>query len=372
MKLFEAGRFDEAATALTALASDSGSGVIARFRSAEALSRLGRHDEAIAAARQAAADDSTVPAPSVWLAHVLAEAGEYEAAAAVPLPATSVEPLDFLSAAYSALAKVVADDRSDARTTMKTILDARHSPIYSLVLRVLEARRLASEVRWPDIPSVWYAIVCDYELNDLERKIPADKRKLTHPEPPKVAPHAAPATSMIARWIQTFGREFSDLLSGGGDVSAAADYVREHVGCADQVQLVAYLRGARKLPDDLDEIEIECHLANGRLDEALEATEKLAAQVEDKASGELCILRTRIAQVRGDAKRVTDFAGHDDAMKRMDTTVIWLDMAATLMDGDALAARPLADQLADPANPEFVETALKRWAGAVRSKPAAE
>ena len=73
----EAARYERAVEALSAVASASGDGVIARFRQAEALSRLGRHDDAVGVARQAVADAPSALAPSLWLAQVLAEADQF-------------------------------------------------------------------------------------------------------------------------------------------------------------------------------------------------------------------------------------------------------------------------------------------------------
>src|SRR6185295_2803808 len=56
MRVFESGDLAGAERAFASIAGTSRDGVIARFRRAECLSRLGRHDEAVADARTAHAD----------------------------------------------------------------------------------------------------------------------------------------------------------------------------------------------------------------------------------------------------------------------------------------------------------------------------
>src|SRR5688572_1183644 len=106
MKLLESGRFEEAAAGFAPLASASHDGVIARFRLAECLSRLGRHDEAVDAARAAHRDAPGTPSTAMWLAWTLAEAGRFDEAAAVLPPPGHEEFTDPVRAAFAALAKL--------------------------------------------------------------------------------------------------------------------------------------------------------------------------------------------------------------------------------------------------------------------------
>ena len=335
MGLFEKSRFDAAADAFAPLSGSSRAGVIARFRRAECLSRLGRHDEAVDEAQQAFADDSASSAPALWLAQTLAEAGRLDEAAEVALPATSAESLDGLRAGYRALARISRGRRKDGEDTVRAVLDTRHSPIYSLALRLTEADRLAREPRNPDLPSVWYAIECGMEM---------EHDKLTeHPVPPTV-PESGFGRAEAAR--------------------SASRWLRMHCSCADYSELVAAIRAAEPVPADLDEAELEMLLALGRIDAAEALAERLAQEAGKSAAGELAVDRARIAQLRGRPARPGDFDGGKDAGKRMGQMVAWLDMNAALLEGDALAARPLADHVADPSKREFVEAALKRWQNA--------
>ncbi len=330
--LLERSRLEEAARALLPLAGPSPGGVIARFRRAECLSRLGRHDDAVAEARRAHADDGAAPAPALWLAQTLAEAGRLDEAAGVALPATAVESLGGLRAGYRALSRIAAGRRKDAEDTVRAVIDTRHAPLYTMALRLTETERLAAAPRGPDLPSVWYAIECGLEM--------AHYKLREHPAAP-----AVPASG--------FGR--------GEPARAAARWLRMHCSCGDYGELVGALRKVSPTPPDLDDAELEMLLALGDVDAAAELAERLAKEAGDAAAGELAVDRTRIAQQRGEPAHVTDFAGGKDARRRLPQMVAWLDMTAALLAGDALAARPLADRVADPGKREFVEAALRRW-----------
>ncbi len=333
MRLLEGGRLEEAVLALAPLTGPSRLGAIARFRRAEALSRMGRHDEAVEEARQAVADDSVAPAPSVWLAGVLAEAGQYDGAAAVEFPATSVEPLDFLRAGFAALGRIARGEREGADATAAAVLETRHSPIYSLALRLAEADRLASETRWPDPVSSWYALDC--------RRERAAMGQAEHEPTPPIANPRQPHR---------------------GEAEQATRWLRLHGACDDHSALVRSLRRMSKPPPSLDEVELEVLLAAGELDEADVRAKALTEKAGKKAGGELAVDRARLAQLRGEAVTVREFPGHKDAQKRLRQYVDWTDLGAALLSDRPLDARELADRLADPSHREFVEAALTRWA----------
>jgi hypothetical protein len=324
MRVFEKGDLFAAEQAFASIAGTSRDGVIARFRRAECLSRLDRHDEAIDDARTAFKDGRGESAPWVWLVHCLAEAGRFGEIASVEIPAEHVEELTTIRAGYAAAAKLAADDRVDAAKTVDAILETRHSPLYSLALRIAETARLRSTKRWPDLPSVWYAHECRFEME-------ADK--LTEHSP----------------------------VPSADDPAKAARWLRLHWSCADYPALVAALRAAKKPPKDLDECELEQHLAFGRLDAAQSLADRLVRESGKDASGELCIDLARIAQLRGEPATPSQFPGWDDARLRIKPTVAWLDMAAAILTNRPLDARPLADRVADPSHREFVEAALVRW-----------
>jgi hypothetical protein len=332
MKLIERGDLAGAADALAPLAAATRPGVIARFRRAECLSRLGRHDEAVTEARQAYADGGNEPAPGLWLAHTLAEAGRFSEAAQVEVPATSVEALDYVQAGFAAVAQIAAGDMSDTKATVEAVLETHHGPVYSLALRQAELHRLRSGAPSPDLPSTWYAIECGLEM---------EHDGLTeHPAPPDVPQSGfgrAEAARKASRWL------------------------RIHCSCHDYSELVAKIRAVDPVPADLDEAELELLLSLGRTAAAFELSERLAEEAGEKASGELAIDRARIAQLGGEPARPADFAGAKDAGKRIAQMVAWLDMTAALLRDDPLAARPAADEVADPARREFVEAALHRW-----------
>jgi hypothetical protein len=322
MRVLEKGDVAAAEGAFASVAGSKRDRVIARFRRAECLSRLGRHDEAIGEARVALADGPRESAPWVWLVHCLAEAGRFDEAVAVPIPAQHAEELTVLRDGYAALAKVAAAGPLDP-TAVDAVLPTHHAPLYSLALRHAESARLARAPRWPDVPSVWYAHECE-----MERK--AD-RVVEHPAPPMDA--SAPKA---IRWL------------------------RLHWSCADYAALVAKLRAAPKPPDGLDECEMEQHLAFGRLDAAAALGERLAREAGKDAAGELCLLLTRAAHLRGEPAAPSQYAGFDDARLRLAPSIAWLDLCVELMNGRSLAARTIADRVADPSHREYVEAALRR------------
>src|SRR5262245_8655259 len=231
MRVMERGDLAGAERAFGDVGGSERDRVIARFRRAECLSRLGRHDEAVEDARAALAKGGGEPAPWVWLADCLAEAGRLVEIAGVDIPAAHAEELTPLRDGYAALARVAKGDRRDAQKTRDAILETRHQPLYSLALRVAETQRLAKEPRWPDVPSTWYAHECTLEMKDLKQT-----------EHPAVPPASSPGNAV--RWL------------------------RLHWSCADWKDLVAGLRANGKPPADLDECEIEQHLAFGRVDAA--------------------------------------------------------------------------------------------------------
>lgn len=324
MRVYERGDFADAERAFAGVTGGARDAVIARFRRAECLSRLGRHDEAIAEARIALRDGPAESAPWVWLVHCLAEAGRYDEAVAVPIPPEHAEELTTIRAGYAALAKLAADDRADAAKTTDAILGTRHQPLYSLALRLAEARRLRADPRWPDLPSVWYAHECCMEMQH--------DKQTEHPAPPS-----------------------------GSNPGAAVRWLRLHWSCADWRELVAALRAAPKPPDGLDECELEQHLAFGRIDEAFAVAQRVVKEAGDDAGGDLCVALARIAQIRGDAAPPSRFPGWEDAKLRLKPSVAWLELGAAILSDRRLDARPLADRIADPSHREYVEAALLRW-----------
>jgi hypothetical protein len=324
MRVMERGDLAAAERAFGDVGGSERDRVIARFRRAECLSRLGRHDEAVEHARAAFAVGGPEPAPWVWLAHCLAEAGRAGEIAGAAIPQGHAEELTPIRDGYEALSRVARGDRREAEKTVAAILDTRHLPLYSLALRVAETQRLAKEPRWPDVLSTWYAHECVLEMQDA--------RQTTHPEPP---PAASPGKAV--RWL------------------------RLHWSCADWKELVAGLRSRPKATDDIDECEIEQHLAFGRVDAARDVALRVAREAGDGAAGELCVALSRIALLAGEAIAPSRLPGWDDARKRLKPTVTWIEMASALYEGRALDARPLADRIADPSHREYVEAALLRW-----------
>jgi hypothetical protein len=324
MRVFEKGELAAAERHFAEIAGSSRSGVIARLRRAECLSRLGRHDEAVADARVAFQDGPRESAPWVWLVHCLAEADRSDEAVGVPIPAEHSAELTTLRDGYAALARVSADDRVAAAQTVEAILETRHAPLYSLALRTAESKRLRASKRWPDLPSVWYAHECRMEM-----------------EADKIAEHPrAPSASRPAK---------------------AVGWLRLHWSCADYAELVASLRATKKAPDGLDECELEQHLAFGRVDAAAALAARLVREAGKDAAGELCVDQARIARLRGEPAAPSQFAGWDDARRRLKPMVAWLELGAAILSSRPLDARPLADRVADPSHREFVEAALLRW-----------
>jgi hypothetical protein len=324
MRVMERGDLAAAEQALGNVAGSARDLVIARFRRAECLSRLGRHDEAVEHARAAFADGRGESAPWVWLADCLAEAGRLGEIAGAEIPAAHAEELTSLRDGYAALARVTRGDRRDAQKAVDAILETRHLPLYSLAMRVAETQRLAKEPRWPDVPSTWFAHECTLEMKDL--------KQTAHP----VAPPAS-SPGKAVRWL------------------------RLHWSCSDWKELVAGLRAHGKPPDDLDECEIEQHLAFGRIDAAREIAARVARDVGDDAAGELCVALSRVALLAGEPIVPSRLPGWDDARRRLKPTIAWIEMASALLEGRVADARPLADRIADPSHREFVEAALLRW-----------
>jgi tetratricopeptide (TPR) repeat protein len=324
MRVLERGDLAAAERAFADVTGGPRDAVIARFRRAECLSRLGRHDEAIAEARVALRDGPAESATWVWLVHCLAEAGRFDEAISVEIPREHAEELTTIRAGYAALAKLAANDRADAAKTMDAILDTRHEPLYSLALRIAESRRLRAEPRWPDLPSIWYAHECRMEMEH--------DKETEHPAPP-----SASNPGKAVRWLHL------------------------HWSCADYREFVAALRETPKPPEQLDECELEQHLAFGRIDEAFALAQRIVKEAGDDAGGELCIALARIAQVRGDPASPSRFPGWDDARLRLKASVAWLELGAALLSDRPLDARPLADRVADPSHREYVEAALLRW-----------
>jgi hypothetical protein len=140
-------------------------------------------------------------------------------------------------------------------------------------------------------------------------------------------------------------------------------WLRLHVACGDWTDLVASLRCRASAPDGLDACELEMLLALGRLDAAEALAERLAASAGKDASGELCVDRCRIAQLRGRSARPRDFDGFDDARRRHAAAIAWLDLGAALLGDRPLDARAEADRIAEPSHPEYIEAALLSWTG---------
>ncbi len=356
--LLEEGRIESAAEALGALAGPSREGVIARFRHAECLSRLARHEEAVAAARRAFEDAPQSSAAGLWLAQTLAEAGRDAEAGQLKLPTTDVESLEPLRAGFAALARVAAGDRGDADATVKTILETRHGPLYSLALRRAEALRLADAGhRGPDLVTVYGRMQCRFEMEC--------DRQTEHPSRPEIpaggfralpGDHGSAAGYVVGALVRT-----AVSLSGGERTLRAIRWVHLHHACGDHTELARALRAACPHSATLDEAEIELLLSLGRLDDARKLIARVAADAGDDAAGELAVLRARLAFLEGGAARADDFAGGDDARLRLGQMCAWLDTCAALVAGDERAARTAADATADTSKREFVEAALERW-----------
>lgn len=332
MRLLESDRLDEAAAALAPLASPAPEGVVARFRRAECLSRLGRHDEAVDEARRAAADAPDDPAPAVWLARCLAEAGRFDEAAAVAFPARHEDFVGPVRRGYEALARMATGSAEARAETSAAVLGSRHAPVLSLALREAERERLVRGPRAPDLHSVYAAEECRLEREELGR--PA------HDPPPFPRDRSAPS---------------------GAEALAGVRWLRLHWACGDFSDLVLSIRARSSPPDGIDECELEMLLALGRLDAAEALADRLARAAGKDASGELCVDRCRVAQLRGRPARPRDFDGFDDAVRRHASAIAWLDLGAALVEDRRPDARAEADRLSDPSHPEYVEAALISW-----------
>jgi hypothetical protein len=131
--------------------------------------------------------------------------------------------------------------------------------------------------------------------------------------------------------------------------------------CGDWTGLVADVRRAAPDADGLDEVELEMLLALGRLDDADALAARLVQSAGADAAGELALDCCRLAQLRGRAARPSEFAGFDDAKKRLGDAIAWLECAAALLADRPLEARVAADRVSDPSHREYVEAALLRW-----------
>lgn len=357
MRLVERGLLDTAAAAFAPLAGAAGDGIVARFRRAECLSRLGRHDEAIAEAQRAHDDDPDAPATGLWLAQALAEAGRLDDAAAVRHPGRHSEFVGPVAAGYVGLAHLGSvlklgtglhdeptpapapaspGDRTRLSDAIDAILSSRHAPLYSLALRVSERARLAREPRWPDLQSFWYRHECTLEMEE--------DGLTTHP--------AVPPISTRGGFLGAFLRRSQN--------SDALRWLRIHTSCGDWSALIASIRAAGADAEILDEIELEMLLALGRLDEADALVDRAAKAAGKDAAGELAIARCRLAQLHGHAARPSDFDGFDDAKRRLGDAIAWLECCAALMQDDPIAARAAADRVSDPSHGEYVEASLLR------------
>ena len=337
MRLVEDARLEDAAAAFAPLAGTSDDGVIARFRRAECLSRLGRHDEAVAEAQQAHRDAPETPATALWLAQALAEAGRFDEAAAVRHPAAQKEFVGPVSDGYVGLAKLAADVVPERGAVVDAVLASRHAPLYSLALRVAERRRLAAAPRWPDLPSIWYRQECALEMEE--------DGVSEHPAPPRLDPRAGFLGSFLRR----------------SQASEAIRWLRLHSACGDWTDLISSLRTAQADPDALAEVQLEMLLALGQIDAAESLADRVAAEAGKDAAGELAVDRCRIAQLQGRPARPQDFEGFTDAKRRLGEAIAWLDCGAALMEGRDLDARTAADRVSDPSHREYVEAALLRW-----------
>ncbi|MCE9635224.1 MAG: hypothetical protein K8T90_05900 [Planctomycetes bacterium] len=343
MRLFDEAAYEAAANALAPLAGTSHDGVIARFRLAECLSRLGRHADAVDAARRAYTDATLTPATGVWFAQCLAEAGRYDDAAAVRLPEDQREFTGPVADGYAALAKLAANvaglGTAEREAVADAILVSRHSPIYSLAIRLTERARLSAEPRWPDLPSWWYRHECVMEMEE--------DGVTRHASPPQLDGPSG--------FLGAFVRK--------SKVSGVLRWLRLHSACGDWSDTVRQLRDVEPKTDGLDEVELEMLLAVGSLDAADALATRLAEAAGKDASGELAIDRCRLAQLRGRAARPPEFAGFEDAKRRLGESIAWLELCAALVDGRDVEARTHADRVSDPSHREYVEAGLLRWCG---------
>lgn len=327
MRLFEARRYDEAERAFAALAGPTRDGVIARFRRAESLSRLGRHDEAIADARLAFADDPGHPPAPLWLAQALAEAGRLDEAAAVEFPTEDDAEIEAIARGFAMLPKFSAPSGDDADAVVAALLATRHSPLYSLALRVTEASRLAGPPYGPDLITAGTLRFALFEADDLGKQV--------HPELPPAEGEADLGSP--SRWVR-----LARLTGGWPGLERLLRPLVESEGSEEEDQFEALLAG-----DDLAG-------AQALLD-------RLRSEHEDELAGEFCVNVVRVAQLRGEPVFPRDRPAFEDARRRLAPYVSWLDVGAALLAGDPLAARAPADSIADPSHSELVEAALFRW-----------
>lgn len=335
MKSLEAGRLEEAEAAFAALAGPAGDGVIARFRRAECLSRLGRHDEAVAEAQTAQRDAPGTPSTALWLAWVLAEAGRTDDAAAVVYPKGHEEFTDCVRDGFAALAKIAANVKSGRDDVRKALLASHHFPLFSLALRAAERDRLlGGGMRFPDPLSVWSVHVSKTDFDETGDGPP--------PTPPEVRDAALPSRSELkaaTEWLRTWG---------------ASSY---------QPRLVTALRSAKKPPEDVDLLEAEMLLAAGRLDDVEALITRVRADTKkDEESAELCVTVTRAAHLAGRATPPDEAPGFSDALDRAKPDVAWLRTCAAILGDRPLDARRHAEEVADPSHAEYVEAALLAWA----------
>jgi hypothetical protein len=329
MKLYEQCRYAEAAEAFAPLAGTDSDGVIANFRRAECLSRLGRHDEAIEAARAAVEADPEHPPASLWYAQALAEAGRYQEAADVPVPGLLDGEPELLSAGFRAVAAIAAGDRADAVATVCAVAACAHPPIWSLALRAAESNRLAAEPRWPDVATMFRV---SEALDEADAK---GKRLHPNVEPPR-----------NTRGLELL-RSQAETFVAFGSWSRIAGAVRPYL---------------TPLEDD-DETRFENLLLDGKNAAARELVFGWAEKYGDeKAAGEVAVGCARTAQLDGEARRPAEFAGAEEAASTLGLFVDWLDLCAALIEGDDPAARALSDRICAAgfvgATPEFV---LLRW-----------
>ncbi len=335
MKSLEAGRLGDAETAFAALAGPSGDGVIARFRRAESLSRLGRHDEAVAEAQTAQRDAPETPSTALWLAWVLAEAGRTADAAAVVYPKGHEEFTDCVRDGFAALAVIATDVKSGRDEARKALLASRHFPLFSLALRAAERDRLLGVgKRFPDPLSVWSVHVSKTDFDETGDGPP--------PTPPEIRDPSLPSRSELksaTAWLRTWG---------------ASSY---------EPRLVTALRSAKKPPEDVDLLEAEMLLAAGRLDEVEALIARVRADTKkDEESAELCVTVTRAAHLAGRATPPDESPGFADALIRAKPDVAWLRTCAAILGDRPLDARRHAEEIADPSHGEYVEAALLAWA----------
>lgn len=340
MTLLETGRFDAAEAAFAAHVGPTHEGVIARFRRAECLSRLGRHDEAVEEARLAREDDTVHPPASLWLATVLAEAGRYEEAADVPLPGLLTGEDERMSAAFLALADLAADRRDDVERTVARILAARHPPVLSLALRLAERHRAAAPDHGPDPGSLFLALEA---LDTAECR-----NRVVHPELPDDAGRRPDGTvDEDCAGDSGHGNRFVRLLRLTGGFAAT----------------VAALEPDWHRFRDADEQEFEERLRADDRAGAEAVLDRVAAEADpSELSHEYALRRARIEQLGGRPSVVEDHPGGEDARIEAPAACHTLDLFAACLRGDDAAAVDPAHALARADDPYAVIVALAHWA----------